>query len=90
MTTITLTLPEHIIERANQFAEERDITTNTLLETAVLEYLEELADLAEVRESSRQIKSGEIKTIPWSQVKAELLADPEMAEYAHLIEEESE
>lgn len=90
MTTITLTFPEHIVEQANQFAEAREITTNALLEEAVLEYLEELADLAEARESSRQIKSGEVRTIPWAQVKADLLADPEMAEYAHLIEAEPE
>lgn len=90
MTTITLTLPEEAVKQASQFAEERDTTPNALLEAAVLNYLEELADLAEARESSRQLRSGEVKAIPWEEVKARLIASPDMAEYAHLIEGDEE
>jgi predicted transcriptional regulator len=42
MTTITLKLPEHLMEQTVQFAEERDTAVNAFLESTLADYLEEL------------------------------------------------
>jgi predicted transcriptional regulator len=88
MTTITLTLPDHAVEQAQQFARERDITATAFLEAALLDYLEELEDLEEARMRSAELKSGAVTPRSWEAVKARQLAKPDMAEYRERLTRE--
>lgn len=81
MTTITLTLPDHAVAQAQQFARERDMTATALLEAALLDYLEELEDLEEARTSSAELKSGAVTPRSWEDIKARQPAKADMAEY---------
>jgi predicted transcriptional regulator len=78
MTTITLKLPEHLMEQAVQFAEERDTAVDAFLESALADYLEELQDIADAKEQSRRYEVGEIKGVQWEVFRAELLAMEDM------------
>lgn len=78
MTTITLKLPEHLMEQAMQFAEAQDTAVDTFLESALADYLEELQDIADATEQSRQYDAGEIEGVSWKEFRAELLAMEDM------------
>lgn len=79
MTTITLTLPDHAMEQAQQFARVQNTTATTLLEAVILDYLEEMEDLEEARLSSEALKSGTVTPVPWDLVKARQLAKADRA-----------
>lgn len=90
MTTITLKLPEHLMEQALQFAEERETTVDIFLESALADYLEELQDVADAKEQSRQYEAGEIEGISWEQFRTELLAMEDMRPFLEEDDEEIE
>lgn len=88
MTTFTINLPEHLAEQATRQAEQQGTPVDTFLSDAIADFLEELEDIAEMTELSRQYDAGEIKAIPWEVARARLMAKEDMQDF--LANEENE
>lgn len=68
-------LPEEAYERLKSLAEAKGQSADDLITTAVLEYLEDLEDLARAEEVMRDIEAGRSKTYTLDEVERRLGLD---------------
>ncbi|MDE7316701.1 MAG: hypothetical protein K2N12_03095 [Helicobacter sp.] len=69
--TLELELPKEAQEAYSHFAKEQNITKEELMQRALLEYLEDLEDLAIALRGREERLNGDVGE-PWENVKKEL------------------